>query len=60
MPEQISKYPDVTLQVLKESGARCGEGASQNILKQCPRILAAKPMSHSHNNSPAGTAAKFH
>ena len=25
MPEQISKYPDVTLQVLKERGARCGE-----------------------------------
>jgi hypothetical protein len=37
MPEQISKYPDVTLQVLRESGAVCGQGASQNILKQCPR-----------------------
>jgi hypothetical protein len=37
MPEQISKYPDVTLQVLKESGAVCGQGAPQNILKQCPR-----------------------
>lgn len=37
MPEQISKYPDVTLQVLKESGAVCGEGAPQKILKQCPR-----------------------
>ena len=37
MPEQISKYPDVTLQVLKESGAICGQGAPQNILKQCPR-----------------------
>lgn len=24
MPEQITKYPDVTLQVLKEAGARCG------------------------------------
>ena len=23
MPEQISKYPDVTLQVLRESGAVC-------------------------------------
>ena len=37
MPEQISKYPEVTLQVLKESGAVCGQGAPQNILKQCPR-----------------------
>ena len=37
MPEQISKYPDVTLQVLRESGAVCGPGAPQNILKQCPR-----------------------
>jgi hypothetical protein len=37
MPEQISKYPDVTLQVLKESGAICGQGAPQNILKQCSR-----------------------
>jgi hypothetical protein len=37
MPEQISKYPDVTLQVLKESGAVCGQGAPQTILKQCPR-----------------------
>ena len=37
MPEQISKYPDVTLQVLRESGAVCGQGAQQKILKQCPR-----------------------
>jgi hypothetical protein len=37
MPEQISKYPDVTLKVLRESGAVCGQGAPQNILKQCPR-----------------------
>jgi hypothetical protein len=37
MPEQISKYPDVTLQVLRESGAVCGQGAPQRILKQCPR-----------------------
>ena len=36
MPEQISKYPDVTLQVLKGAGARCGEGAAQKILTQCP------------------------
>ncbi|CBJ50855.1 hypothetical protein [Ralstonia solanacearum] len=36
MPEQITKYPDVTLQVLKGAGAVCGEGATQKILKQCP------------------------
>jgi hypothetical protein len=36
MPEQISKYPDVTLQVLKGAGAKCGEGAVQKILTQCP------------------------
>jgi hypothetical protein len=37
MPEQISKYPDVTLQVLREAGGVCGQGAPQKILKQCPR-----------------------
>lgn len=36
MPEQISKYPDVTLDVLKGAGAVCGEGAKQEILTQCP------------------------
>ena len=36
MPEQITKYPDVTLQVLREGGALCGQGAPQNILKKCP------------------------
>lgn len=36
MPEQISKYPDVTLEVLKGAGAACGEGAPQKILTQCP------------------------
>lgn len=36
MPEQISKYPEVTLEVLKGAGARCGEGLEQKILKQCP------------------------
>jgi len=36
MPEQISKYPDVTLQVLKGAGAVCGEGVPQKILTQCP------------------------
>lgn len=36
MPEQISKYPEVTIKVLKGAGARCGEGAEQQILTQCP------------------------
>jgi hypothetical protein len=36
MPEQISKYPDVTLKVLKGAGAVCGEGAPQQILTHCP------------------------
>ena len=36
MPEQISKYPEVTLNVLKGAGAVCGEGAPQKILTQCP------------------------
>ena len=36
MPEQISKYPEVTLTVLKGAGARCGEGVEQKILIQCP------------------------
>lgn len=36
MPEQISKYPDVTLKILKEAGAICGEGAAQKILTACP------------------------
>lgn len=36
MPEQISKHPDVTIQVLKGGGARCGPGVEKKILKQCP------------------------
>lgn len=36
MPEQITKYPDVTLRVLEGAGARCAEGAPQEILTQCP------------------------
>lgn len=36
IPEQITKYPDVTLEVLKGAGAVCGQGAPQKILKQCP------------------------
>jgi hypothetical protein len=37
MPEQITKYPEVTLKVLKEAGAHCGEGVKQRILTKCPR-----------------------
>lgn len=37
MPEQLTKHPEVTLQVLRSAGARCGEGAPQDILRQCPR-----------------------
>ncbi|RJG04706.1 hypothetical protein D3870_00525 [Noviherbaspirillum cavernae] len=37
MPEQITRYPDVTLQVLKGAGAQCGVGAPQKILTQCPK-----------------------
>lgn len=36
MPEQITKYPDITLEVLQGAGAVCGKGAPQKILKQCP------------------------
>ena len=36
MPEQITRYPDVTLRVLKGAGAVCGEGATQKILTRCP------------------------
>jgi len=36
VPEQITKYPEVTLQILKEAGARCGEGVEQKILTKCP------------------------
>ena len=36
MPEQLTKHPEVTLQVLRSAGAKCGEGAPQSILTQCP------------------------
>jgi hypothetical protein len=36
MPEQLTKHPEVTLQVLRSAGATCGKGAPQDILKQCP------------------------
>jgi len=36
MPEQLTKHPEVTLQVLRSSGAECAQGAAQEILTQCP------------------------
>jgi hypothetical protein len=36
MPEQLSKHPEVTLEVLRSAGAACGTGAPQEILKTCP------------------------
>ena len=36
MPEVLTKHPDVSLQVLRSTGARCGDGALQEILKTCP------------------------
>ena len=36
MPEQLTKHPEVTLQVLRSAGAKCAEGAKQEILTQCP------------------------
>lgn len=42
MPEQLSKHPEVTLQVLRSAGAKCGEGAAQEILTQCPAARFCK------------------
>ena len=36
MPEVISKYPEITLKVLKEAGARCGPEFQPRILTKCP------------------------
>ena len=36
MPEQLTKYPDITLRVLRTSGAVCAEGAVQRVLTECP------------------------
>ena len=36
MPEQLTKHPQVTLEVLSSAGAQCGKGARQEILKACP------------------------
>ncbi|HEV7913161.1 MAG TPA: hypothetical protein VGP22_05305 [Albitalea sp.] len=36
MPEQLTKHPEATLQVLRSAGAQCGVKAPQDILKDCP------------------------
>ena len=36
MPEQLTKHPEVTIQVLRSAGTKCGEGAVQEILTKCP------------------------
>ncbi len=36
MPEQLTKHPEVTLQVLRSAGAQCAEGVPQDILTSCP------------------------
>lgn len=36
MPEIITKYPDIVLEVLRSSGAECGMGSVQHILTACP------------------------
>ena len=36
MPEQLTKHPEVTIQVLRSAGAQCGEGSVQEILTKCP------------------------
>ena len=42
MPEQLTKHPDVTMQVLRASGGRCGEGAKPEILVSCPAARFCK------------------
>ena len=36
MPEQLTRHPEVTLEVLRGAGAACGTGAPQRILTKCP------------------------
>jgi hypothetical protein len=36
MPEQLTKHPEVTLQVLRSGGATCGASVPPEILTQCP------------------------
>jgi hypothetical protein len=36
MPEILTKYPDTVIQLLHESGARCGADVPRQILLSCP------------------------
>ena len=36
VPEQLTRHPDVTLQVLRSAGAQCGTGSPPKILTACP------------------------
>ena len=36
MPEQLTRHPDVTLDVLRSADAQCGAGGPQQILTACP------------------------
>lgn len=42
MPEQLTKHPEVTLQVLRSAGAKCAEGVAQDILTACPSARFCK------------------
>ena len=42
MPEQLTKHPDITLQVLRSAGASCAEGAKQETLVTCPAARFCK------------------
>lgn len=42
MPEQLTKHPDATLQVLRSAGARCGDGLKPQILSACPAAQFCK------------------
>jgi hypothetical protein len=35
MPELLTQYPDVALEVLRSEGARCGAGIEPKILTRC-------------------------
>jgi hypothetical protein len=36
MPEQLTKHPEITLEVLASAGAECAQGAPRKILVNCP------------------------
>jgi hypothetical protein len=42
MPEQLTKYPAATLQVLRSAGARCGDGSKPELLPACPPAQLCK------------------